>query len=295
MERATNEILSNKDFVDFLHSNFLYTNGPSLFKILDQAIKKHATAPQRLKHHTEKYLWETLTSLLERFELYSPPLPPSTPPSKPIVYSYPPAFPIRQVTRLPIRTPSKAFWIRTRQKLDAFLDTFRKLPVQQQNMHNLEENFHFRIIYGTDYLLRNFNGFFSITLGPTFIRYCGTNLNRLVHFIQITDRAYQDRFYEVIGGWQLAVFNNSNRRDNGHPMLEFTFKYNIQLSNDKWGLSLIFQRMGNVLLFLQLVSPGHAVRTLDPMAWLEEVSPYLYSWNIHGGIDQDAITYNRAR
>ncbi|PKY38134.1 hypothetical protein RhiirA4_451075 [Rhizophagus irregularis] len=84
MERATNEILSNKDFVDFLHSNFLYTNGPSLFKILDQAIKKHATAPQRLKHHTEKYLRETLTSLLERFELYSPPLPPSTPPSKPI-------------------------------------------------------------------------------------------------------------------------------------------------------------------------------------------------------------------
>ncbi|CAB4445922.1 unnamed protein product [Rhizophagus irregularis] len=176
----TNEILSNKDFVDFLHSNFLYTNGPSLFKILDQAIKKHATAPQRLKHHTEKYLQETLTSLLKRFELYSPPLPPSTPPSKPIVYSYPPAFPIRQVTRLPIRAPSDAFWIRTRRKLDAFLDTFRKLPVQQQNMHNSKENFHFGIIYGTDYLLRNFNGFFGITLGPTFIRYCGTNLNQFL-------------------------------------------------------------------------------------------------------------------
>ncbi|CAB4412977.1 unnamed protein product [Rhizophagus irregularis] len=214
MERATNKILSNKDFVDFLHSNFLYTNGPSLFKILDQAIKKHATAPQRLKHYTEKYLRETLTSLLERFELYSPPLPPSTPPSTPIVYSYPPAFPIRQVTRLPIRTPSEVFWIRTRRKLDTFLDTFRKLPVQQQKMHNSEENFHFGIIYRTDYLLRNFNSFF-------------------VYFIQIKDRAYQDRFYEVIGGWQLAVFNNSNRRDNGHPMLEFTFKYNMQLSNDK--------------------------------------------------------------
>ncbi|CAB4440846.1 unnamed protein product [Rhizophagus irregularis] len=86
MKRATNEILSNKDFVDFLHSNFLYTNGPSLFKILDQAIKKHATAPQRLKHHTEKYFRETLTSLLERFKLYSPPLPPSTPPSMPITH-----------------------------------------------------------------------------------------------------------------------------------------------------------------------------------------------------------------
>ncbi|CAB4435881.1 unnamed protein product [Rhizophagus irregularis] len=364
MERATNKILSNKDFVDFLHSNFLYTNGPSLFKILDQAIKKHATAPQRLKYHTEKYLRETLTSLLERFELYSPPLPPSTPPSTPIVYSYLLAFHIRQVTRLPIRTPSEAFWIRTRRKLDAFLDTFRKLPVQQQNMHNSEENFHFGTTYGTDYLLWNFNGFFSVTLGPTFIRYCGTNLNRflfkqpsiktldlifdcaytprgkkdrdkvrlygsqifffkffsyisffclhfynlyrfylslvsffsvliLVYFIQIKDRAYQDRFYEVIGGWQLAVFNISNHRDNGHPMLEFTFRYNMQPSNDKWGLSLILQRMGNVVLFLQLVSPGHAVRTLDPMAWLEEVSPYLYFWNIRGGIDQDAFTYNR--
>ncbi|CAB4420617.1 unnamed protein product [Rhizophagus irregularis] len=101
MERATNELLSNKDFVDFLHNNFLYTNRPSLFKILNQAIKKHATAPQRLKHHTEKYLQETLTSLLERFELYTPPLPPSLPFSVYIVYSLPPAFPIRQVTRLP--------------------------------------------------------------------------------------------------------------------------------------------------------------------------------------------------
>ncbi|CAB4432165.1 unnamed protein product [Rhizophagus irregularis] len=168
MERVTNELLSNQDFVDFLHSSFLYTNEPSLFKILDQAIKKHVMTPQRLKHHTEKYLQKTLTSLLERFELYSP-LPPSTPPSTPIIYSYPPAFPIRQVTRLPIRTPSEAFWIRTRRKLDAFLDTFRKLPVQQQNMHNSEENFHFGITYGTDYLLRNFNSFFGVTFSPTFI------------------------------------------------------------------------------------------------------------------------------
>jgi hypothetical protein len=179
MERATNEFLSNKDFVDFLHSNFLYTNGPSLFKILDQAIKKHASAPQRLRHHTENYLRETLTSLLERFELYSP-LPPSTPPLKPNVYSLPPAFPIRRITRLPIRTPSEAFWIRTRRKLDAFLNTFRNLPVQQQIMHNSEENFHFGITYGTDYLLRNFNGFFGITLGLTFIRFCGTNRNRFL-------------------------------------------------------------------------------------------------------------------
>ncbi|CAG8769508.1 437_t:CDS:2, partial [Rhizophagus irregularis] len=105
---ATNELLNNKDFVDFLHNNFLYTNRPSFFKILKQAIKKHETAPQRLKHHTQDYLWETLTSLLERYDLYTP-LPFSTPSSTPIVYKYPLAFPIHQVTRLPIRSPSNEF------------------------------------------------------------------------------------------------------------------------------------------------------------------------------------------
>uniref|UniRef100_U9SIB2 Uncharacterized protein n=1 Tax=Rhizophagus irregularis (strain DAOM 181602 / DAOM 197198 / MUCL 43194) TaxID=747089 RepID=U9SIB2_RHIID len=105
---ATNELLNNKDFVDFLHNNFLYTNRPSFFKILEQAIKKHETAPQQLKHHTQDYLWETLTSLLERYDLYTP-LPFSTPSSTPIVYKYPLAFPIHQVTRLPIRSPSNEF------------------------------------------------------------------------------------------------------------------------------------------------------------------------------------------
>ncbi|CAB4417453.1 unnamed protein product [Rhizophagus irregularis] len=108
MERATNELLNNKDFVDFLHNNFLYTNGPSFFKILKQAIKKYETAPQRLKHHTQDYLWETLISLLERYEQHIP-IPFSTPPSTPIVYTHPLAFPIRQVTRLLIRIPSNEF------------------------------------------------------------------------------------------------------------------------------------------------------------------------------------------
>ncbi|CAB4409628.1 unnamed protein product [Rhizophagus irregularis] len=174
MKRATYELLNNKDFVDFLHNNFLYTNRPSFFKILEQAIKKHETAPQRLKHHTQAYLWETLTSLLERYEQLLP-LPSPLPPSKPIVYNHPLAFSIRQVTRLPIRTPTNKFWIRSRHKLDAFLDTFRKLPAQQQHLCNSEEIFHFGITHGTDNLFRNFNSFFGITLGPIFFRYCGTN------------------------------------------------------------------------------------------------------------------------
>ncbi|CAB4436475.1 unnamed protein product [Rhizophagus irregularis] len=174
MERATNDLLNNETFVDFLHNNSLYTNGPSFFKILEQAIKKHKTAPQRLKHHTQAYLWETLTSLLERYK-QQPPLPSPLPPSKLIVYTHPLAFPIRQVTRLPIRIPNKEFWIRSRHKLDAFLDTFRKLPAQQQHLCNSEEIFHFRITHGTDNLFWNFNGFFGITLGPTFFRYCETN------------------------------------------------------------------------------------------------------------------------
>ncbi|PKY54440.1 hypothetical protein RhiirA4_473258 [Rhizophagus irregularis] len=175
MERVINELLNNKDFVDFLHNNFLYTNGPSFFKILEQAIKKHETAPQRLKHHTQDYLRETLTSLLERYDQYTP-LPSSTPPSTPIVYKHPPAFPIRQVTRLPIRTPSNEFWIRSRHKLDAFLDTFRNLPAHLQiTTNDSEDNFHFGKTHGTDNLFWHLNGFFGITLGPTFIRYCGTN------------------------------------------------------------------------------------------------------------------------
>ncbi|CAB4429115.1 unnamed protein product [Rhizophagus irregularis] len=175
MERVTNELLNNKDFVDFLHNNFLYTNGPSFFKILEQAIKKHETAPQRLKHHTQDYLRETLTSLLERYDQYTP-LPSSTPPSTPIVYKHPPAFPIRQVTRLPIRKLSNEFWIRSRHKLDAFLDTFRNLPAHLQiTTNDSEDNFHFGITHGTDNLFWHLNGFFGVTLSPTFIRYCGTN------------------------------------------------------------------------------------------------------------------------
>ncbi|CAB4385258.1 unnamed protein product [Rhizophagus irregularis] len=108
MERVTNELLNNKDFVDFLHNHFLYTNGLLLFKILNQTIKKYATALQQLKHYTQYYLWETLTNLLKCFKLYIP-LPPSTPSSMPIVYSYPSAFPIHQVIRLPIRTSSEEF------------------------------------------------------------------------------------------------------------------------------------------------------------------------------------------
>uniref|UniRef100_U9SPI2 Uncharacterized protein n=1 Tax=Rhizophagus irregularis (strain DAOM 181602 / DAOM 197198 / MUCL 43194) TaxID=747089 RepID=U9SPI2_RHIID len=103
MERATNDLLNNKDFVDFLYNNFLYTNRSSFFKILEQAIKKHETAPQRLKHHTQDYLWKTLTSLLERYDQYTP-LPSSTPFLTPTVYKHLLAFPIRQVTRLPIRS-----------------------------------------------------------------------------------------------------------------------------------------------------------------------------------------------
>ncbi|CAG8711786.1 7848_t:CDS:1, partial [Rhizophagus irregularis] len=53
---------------------------------------------------TKDYLWKTFTSLLKRFEYDS--LKPSSPP---IVYSLPLAFPIRQVTRLPIRIPSDNF------------------------------------------------------------------------------------------------------------------------------------------------------------------------------------------
>ncbi|GBC16839.2 uncharacterized protein OCT59_026437 [Rhizophagus irregularis] len=150
MERATNDLLNNKDFVDFLHNNFLYTNRSSFFKILEQAIKKHETAPQRLKHHTQDYLWKTLTSLLERYDQYTP-LPSSTPFLTPTVYKHLLAFPIRQVTRLPIRSPSNKFWIRSRHKLDAFLDIFCNLLAHLQiTTNDLKDNFHFGKTYGTD-------------------------------------------------------------------------------------------------------------------------------------------------
>ncbi|CAB4410978.1 unnamed protein product [Rhizophagus irregularis] len=175
MERVTNELLNNKDFVDFLHNNFLYTNGPFFFKILKQAIKKHETASQQLKHHTQDYLWETLTSLFKRYDQYTT-LPSSTLPLTPIVYNHPLAFPIRQVIRLPIRTPSNEFWIRSRHKLDAFLDTFCNLPAHLQiTTNDSEDNFHFRKTYGMDNLFWNINDFFSVTLSSYFYRYCRTN------------------------------------------------------------------------------------------------------------------------
>ncbi|CAB4445775.1 unnamed protein product [Rhizophagus irregularis] len=119
MERVYDESLITEDFIFFLQKNHLYTNRPTLFKILEDAITKHAMAPQRLKHLTKDYLWKTFTSLFKRFEYNSP-----ESSSPPIIYSLPPAFPIRQVTKLPIRIPSDAFWIKTRLKLDAFLNVF---------------------------------------------------------------------------------------------------------------------------------------------------------------------------
>ncbi|CAB4440612.1 unnamed protein product [Rhizophagus irregularis] len=123
MERVYDDSLITEDFVNYLQQNYLYSNGLTLFDILDKAIKKYATALQHLKHYAKNYLWETFTSLLERFQRDFT-TPPSTPSSKPIVYSYKPAFPIRQVTRLPIRTPSDDFWNKSRKLLDAFLDTY---------------------------------------------------------------------------------------------------------------------------------------------------------------------------
>jgi hypothetical protein len=138
------------------------------------AIMKYETASQQLKHHTQDYLQETLISLLKWYEQHTP-LPSSTPPSTPVVYSHPLMFLIRQVTRLLIRTPSNEFWIRLHYKLDIFLDTFRNLPAQLQIILNSEDNFHFGTIYRTDNLLWNINGFFSVTLSLTFFWYCRTN------------------------------------------------------------------------------------------------------------------------
>ncbi|PKY53345.1 hypothetical protein RhiirA4_471485 [Rhizophagus irregularis] len=176
MERVYDESLITEDFVTFLQQNHLYTNGPTLFKILEDAITKHATASQRLKHFTKDYLQKTFTSLFERFEHESP-----NPSSPPIVYSLPPAFPIRQVTRLPIRTPSDAFWIKTRLKLDAFLNVFWNLPATQQQILDTEDNFHFGLnLTETDNCFWIYDGFFGVTFGQTFTRYCGTNRCRFI-------------------------------------------------------------------------------------------------------------------
>ncbi|CAB4432315.1 unnamed protein product [Rhizophagus irregularis] len=77
------------------------------------------------------------------------------------------------------------------------------------------------------------------------------------------DRAYCDGFYEVNGGWQLAVFMKLLSHDDGHPMLESAFLYNMQLPN---------------------VSPDHAVHTVDSMAWLEEVYLSLRFWALMEGL-----------
>jgi hypothetical protein len=89
MERVYDESFITEDFVTFLQQNYLYANGLTLFKILKDAITKHATAPQQLKHLTKDYLWKTFTSLFKRFKHDFPK--PSLPP---IVYSLPLAFPI---------------------------------------------------------------------------------------------------------------------------------------------------------------------------------------------------------
>ncbi|CAB4425652.1 unnamed protein product [Rhizophagus irregularis] len=159
MERVYNESLITEDFITFLQQNHLYTNGLTFFKILEDAITKHATVSQRLKHLTKDYLQKTFTSLFERFEHDSPKLS-----SPPIVYSLPPAFLIHQVIRLLIRTPSDAFWIKTCLKLDAFLNVFWKLPAAQQQILDTEDNFHFGLnLTETDNYFWIYDGFFGVT------------------------------------------------------------------------------------------------------------------------------------
>lgn len=125
----------------------------------------------------KNYLWETFTSLLERFWCDSS-LPLTTITilsSVPIVYFYPLAFPIRQITKLPIRIPSEEFWIRSRHKLDAFLDVLRNLLASQQIIFNMKDNFHFGLNYGMNNFFWIFNGLSGITFSPTFFQYCKTN------------------------------------------------------------------------------------------------------------------------
>ncbi|CAB4420966.1 unnamed protein product [Rhizophagus irregularis] len=158
MKRVYDESLITEDFIIFLQQNHLYANGLTLFKILEDAITKHATAPQRLKHLTKDYLWKTFTSLFERFKHDSP-----KPSSPPIVYFLLPIFSIRQVTRLLIRTPSDAFWIKTRLKLDAFLNVFQNLLAAQQQILDTENNFHFEL--NLMEMVWIYDGFFGVTFG----------------------------------------------------------------------------------------------------------------------------------
>ncbi|CAB4420882.1 unnamed protein product [Rhizophagus irregularis] len=166
MERATNELLINEDFVKFLHNNTLYTNGSLYFKILDQAIKKHVDASQHKKHLFRAYLWDTFTSLLERFEreLQQRPSPPITKTTQ----TSQPYFPIKQQQKVPIKKPSDDFWIRSRALLDAFFTTFWNLPTAQQiiTFYDIPFSFYAYLERLTNHgFLDDFNG---LNFGSTF-------------------------------------------------------------------------------------------------------------------------------
>jgi hypothetical protein len=85
------EVLALDDFLLFLSSRNIYTNGPIYFKYLSLWITKASSSPS---HHKQDYLRRALRLFDQYFQKFSS-LPPSKLPS--FRFSIPPLFPKRDV------------------------------------------------------------------------------------------------------------------------------------------------------------------------------------------------------
>jgi hypothetical protein len=114
-----------------------------------------------------------------------------------------------------------------------------------------------------------------------------------IFFIINMDRAYCDGFYDDNEGWQLAVFTNSNRRDNGHPMLESAFLHNMKLLNDIWGLTLVNHKNKEQLTFSTAGQSWSCCTYLGSYGLDRRSLPFLTLWG-HSWMDRSGVfIYNK--
>jgi hypothetical protein len=129
------EVLALDDFLLFLSSRKIYTNGPTYFEYLSLWITKASTGPS---HHKQDYQRRTLRLFDQYYQEFSSLLPSQLPS---FCFSIPPLFPKRDVyvgwpymetKRQQQKTPITK---KSNLNLDAFLHSVTCLPLKNINKH----------------------------------------------------------------------------------------------------------------------------------------------------------------
>ncbi|CAB4436165.1 unnamed protein product [Rhizophagus irregularis] len=167
--RTPNELFLDEKFIQYTKRNTLYNGGPTYFDILDKAQEKYEKAALHLRKPYRRYFYKVLSDTLELYRLAL-----SAPTNDIIFFFFLKPFPKTKRIKLIRKLPNKQFWTHLLLLLDAFLDTFRNLPIQLRITTNMEESFHIRQYPISDTHFGNFFGTNGYLTGRTLCYSCGT-------------------------------------------------------------------------------------------------------------------------